>query len=139
MRHVRRLRKTPFSVDYDFPRNTQEVRNRLWPIFKEPKYREPRSKLIQDGTIIRLAQLDHIIQIKTHHPRMQELYQPSAERNVSKLGSSQIFQTHSIELLETPFRIQHNQTTSIFIVQDPRYFTFHVSETAVYTTKRNAN
>ncbi|KAH3892846.1 hypothetical protein DPMN_016979 [Dreissena polymorpha] len=60
MKNVSRLRNTHFSVDYDFPREIQEARGRLWPKYKALKQQNPRSKvhilypakLIKDGTII---------------------------------------------------------------------------------------
>ena len=61
MNNVKRLRGLPFSVDRDFPREIQEARSRLWPLYKETKRNCPRSKvviaypakLIQDGAILR--------------------------------------------------------------------------------------
>ena len=86
MGNVRRLRNTSFSVDYDFPREIQEARSRLWPKYKTLKQQNPKSKvhivypakLIQDGTVIqdempewgkyiganRLANVDNIGTIK---------------------------------------------------------------------------
>ena len=60
MSHVKMLRNTEFSIDYDFPREIQEARSRIWPKYKQLKNQNPRSrvqivypaKLIQEGTVI---------------------------------------------------------------------------------------
>lgn len=60
MGKVRLLKGTPFSIDYDYPREIQEARSRIWPKYKELKRESPRSKvqivypakLLQDGHII---------------------------------------------------------------------------------------
>lgn len=60
MSKVTMLKGLKFSVDYDFPREIQEARSRLWPRLKQLKTRNPTSKvkiiypakLISDGRVI---------------------------------------------------------------------------------------
>ena len=60
MSKVRMLKGSQFSVDYDFPREIQEARGRLWPRLKETRRDNPRSrvqivypaKLLLDGRVV---------------------------------------------------------------------------------------
>ena len=45
MSRERMLKGSPFSVDYNYPREIQEARSKLWPSFKEMKRDCPRSKV----------------------------------------------------------------------------------------------
>ncbi|KAL4239463.1 hypothetical protein ACF0H5_000278 [Mactra antiquata] len=91
MSNVRRLRGTNFSIDYDYPKEIQEARSRLWPQYKSLKQDEPRSKvqivypakLIHNGALIRdglpewnryvganrLSKLNQIETVKTQYIR----------------------------------------------------------------------
>ena len=40
------LRGTGFSIDYDFPKEIQQARSHLWPMYKELKRNEPNAKII---------------------------------------------------------------------------------------------
>lgn len=80
------LKNTTFSVDYDFPREIQEARSRLWPRYKEAKRNFPNdrvqivypAKLLRNGRVIcdelpewnqyvngnRLRMLDEMCEVK---------------------------------------------------------------------------
>lgn len=91
MNRARRLRGTSFSVDHDYPREIKEARTRLWPMYKDLKNQNPRSKvqilypakLIRDGHVVRdelpdwgkymgtnrLAQVHQIVKVKPQYVR----------------------------------------------------------------------
>ena len=60
MRNAYMLKDTTFSVDYDFPREIQEARSRLWPQYKEMKRKFPRDK-IQIVYPAKLLRNNHIV------------------------------------------------------------------------------
>lgn len=91
MNRARRLRGTSFSVDHDYPREIKEARTRLWPMYKDLKNQNPRSKvqilypakLVRDGHVVRdelpdwgkymgtnrLAQVHQIVNVKPQYVR----------------------------------------------------------------------
>lgn len=102
MRNARMLRGSHFSINYDYPREIQEARSKLWPKYKELKQSNPRSnvqivypaKLLQDDRLIhdeipewsryvganRLTLINSICNVKT-----QQLRNPVLS-NSSNLG-----------------------------------------------------
>ena len=61
MGSARMLRGKPFSIDHDFPKEIQEARSRLWPMFKQIRRDAPDArvvlaypaKIIKNGQIVR--------------------------------------------------------------------------------------
>jgi len=72
-----RLRNTPFSIDYDLPKEIQAARKNLWTPYHQAKRDRPRSrvqivypaKLVIDGRVVqihesRLPDLDHVTNMR---------------------------------------------------------------------------
>jgi len=61
MNSARMLRGKPFSIDHDFPKEIQEARSRLWPMFKQLRRDAPDArvvlaypaKIIKNGQVVR--------------------------------------------------------------------------------------
>ncbi|KAL4222850.1 hypothetical protein ACF0H5_018890 [Mactra antiquata] len=114
MSRVRFLKGTPFSIDYDFPKEIQEARARIWPKLKDLRREYPRSrvqivypaKLLHDGRVVcdelpewnryvnanRLETLTDISVIKS--PKYAHKYSNVASRSEH---SDAVFDTTSME------------------------------------------
>ncbi|KAL4236783.1 hypothetical protein ACF0H5_005169 [Mactra antiquata] len=114
MSRVSFLKGTPFSIDYDFPKEIQEARARIWPKLKDLRREYPRSrvqivypaKLLHDGRVVcdelpewnryvnanRLETLSDISVIKS--PKYAHKYSNVASRSEH---SDAVFDTTSME------------------------------------------
>lgn len=128
MGKVRMLKGTPFSVDFDFPREIQEARGRLWSRLKQLRHENPRSKvqivypakLLQDGRLVhdelpewnryvgsnRLSMLNDVGPIKSQRP----VVAPGNGHEVSTTSQLFVSQSHS----------QYEQGPEVLIVERPR-------------------
>jgi len=121
MSRVKYLRGTPFSVDYDFPREIQEARGRLWTRFKELKREAPRSdvrivypaKLLQDGRVVadempdwdecihtnRLTQMNGLSNIAGLRPKSASVTHGIGDHNPQLTRNQEPTQTNRFSIL----------------------------------------
>jgi hypothetical protein len=115
--------QTGISIDYDFPKEIQEARSRLWPKFKHYRASNPRSKvvivypakLIMDGHLIhdelpdwnhylrrdRLQDIEYIC-AQNGHSNQHQTSEPIRQSKVSTDKPVQDNSTH------TPIHMQHS-------------------------------
>lgn len=134
MGNVRMLKGTPFSVDFDFPREIQEARGRLWPRFKELKGQFPRSrvrivypaKLVHDGRIVcdelpdwnryvsanRLATLSQMGPIKAQHVAGDQQQSSSNSLVMQSLTPAEETTQSNVKTVPCRKQLVHNDQTS---------------------------